>query len=355
MKILIVTESWHPQVNGVVRTLTTLGDLLEKDGHEVLFITPDMFPTFPCPTYPEIRLPYWTGKKLVSLIEEFQPDAIHLQTEGPLGWAARRYCRKHNLPFTTAYHTRFPEYVHARCRFPLSWSYKVMNWFHSGSSAIMVATESITRDIEARGFTNIRKWSRGVDTELFRPRDKAFITDKRPISMYVGRVAVEKNIEAFLDLDLEGTKYVVGTGPQQEELEKKYPHVKFVGRKYGEELAQYYAAADVFVFPSLTDTFGIVMLEALASGVPVAAYPVPGPIDVVGPLQVGQTDKPVGALDDDLKMAVEKALTCKPEDCRAFALTQSWDNCANLFLQNLAILPQGTWDRVKEREAETAA
>jgi len=355
MKILIVTESWHPQVNGVVRTLTTLRELLEAAGHEVLFITPDMFPTFPCPTYPEIRLPYWTGRKLVSLIEEFQPDAIHLQTEGPLGWSARHYCRKHGLPFTTAYHTRFPEYVHARCRFPLSLGYKVMNWFHSASSAIMVATESISRDIEARGFTNIRKWSRGVDTELFRPRDKGFLTDARPIHMYVGRVAVEKNIEAFLDLDLEGTKYVVGTGPQLEELQKRYPDVIFTGRKYGEELAQYYAAADVFVFPSLTDTFGIVMLEALASGVPVAAYPVPGPIDVVGPLQVGETDRPVGALDDDLKTAITRALACRPQDCRDFALTQSWDNCARLFLENLAPLPAGAWDRLKAGKTETVA
>lgn len=355
MKILIVTESWHPQVNGVVRTLTTLGGLLEAAGHEVLFITPDMFPTFPCPTYPEIRLPYWTGKKLVRLIEEFRPDAIHIQTEGPLGWSARHYCRKHNLPFTTAYHTRFPEYVHARCRLPLSWSYKVMNMFHTGSSAIMVATDSITRDIAARGFKNIKKWSRGVDTKLFRPRDKALIKEKRPIYMYVGRVAVEKNIEAFLGLDLEGTKYVVGTGPQQEELEKKYPDVVFTGRKYGEELAALYAAADVFVFPSLTDTFGIVMLEALACGVPVAAFPVPGPIDVIGPHQVGVAEHPVGALDDDLKLAIEKALTCNPEDCRQFALTQSWDNCANLFLANLDPVPAGAWAHVAKAPQESVA
>lgn len=355
MKILIVTESWHPQVNGVVRTLTTLGGLLETAGHEVLFITPDMFPTFPCPTYPEIRLPYWTGKKLHRLIENFQPDAIHLQTEGPLGWAARRYCTRHKLPFTTAYHTRFPEYVHARVRLPLTWGYKIMLAFHSASSGIMVATESIAEDIRSRGFESIKKWTRGVDTVLFRPQDKAFIPEKRPIYLYVGRVAVEKNLEAFLNLDLDGTKYVVGTGPAQEALQKAYPDVVFPGRKHGEELSKYYAAADVFVFPSLTDTFGIVMLEALASGVPVAAFPVPGPIDVIGPQQVGTTDTPIGALDNDLKAAVERALTCKAEDCRAFALDQSWDNCVQLFLENLAPLPAKAWAHTTAPAAQSAA
>jgi glycosyltransferase involved in cell wall biosynthesis len=230
-----------------------------------------------------------------------------------------------------------------------------MNRFHSASSGIMVATESIAREIEARGFHPIRKWSRGVDTALFHPQEKDFLPDRRPIYLYVGRVAVEKNLAAFLDLPLDGTKYVVGTGPQLEELKKAYPDVRFPGRKYGDDLARYYAAADVFVFPSLTDTFGIVMLEALASGVPVAAFPVPGPIDVIGPHQVGIAEHPVGALDADLKTAIDRALTCRPEDCRAFALGQSWDNCVRLFLDNIVPVPEDAWAHIAEAPAGTAA
>ncbi|MBI1208817.1 MAG: glycosyltransferase [Azospirillum sp.] len=328
MNILIVTDAWYPQVNGVVRTICTVRRELEAMGERVEVIGPDRFRTVPMPTYPEIRLAVGAGRRLCRMIDEMAPHAIHIATEGPLGYAARRYCLKHKLPFTTAYHTRFPEYVRDRAPIPLSWSYAVVRRFHSPASAVMVATASIETALAARGFTNLIRWTRGVDTELFRPRDKGFIDDTRPISMYVGRVAVEKNIGAFLDLPLEGTKYVVGDGPQLAEFRQRYPHVRFVGAKHGEELAQYYAAADVFVFPSRTDTFGLVLLEALASGVPVAAFPVAGPLDVVNGADVG-------CLHEDLGHAVRTALTVSPERCREFALTYSWRAAAEQFLHNL--------------------
>ncbi len=329
MNILVVTDAWYPQVNGVVRTIATVRDELQKMGHTVEVIGPERFRTVPLPTYPEIRLAIAAGRKLCRLIDAMDPDAIHVATEGPLGHAARRYCIKRGIPFTTAYHTRFPEYIRDRAPIPLFLSYAVVRRFHRPAAAMMVATASIEQALRARGFTNIRHWTRGVDTELFRPRDKSFLTDPRPISMYVGRVAIEKNIEAFLALDLEGTKYVVGCGPQLAELKNRYPQVRFVGAQHGEELAKYYAAADVFVFPSRTDTFGLVLLEALASGVPVAAYPVAGPLDVID----GAND--VGCLDTDLGRAVRTALTFSPERCREFALKYSWRASAEQFLSNL--------------------
>jgi glycosyltransferase involved in cell wall biosynthesis len=328
VKILIVTDAWYPQINGVVRTLNTTRLELEKLGHSVEIVGPDRFPTVPLPTYPEIRLALAAGGKLARLIDAFDPDAIHIATEGPLGCAARRYCLRHGLPFTTAYHTRFPEYVRDRLPVPLALCYAVVRRFHAPSSAVMVATPSIENDLTARGFHNIRRWSRGVDTDLFHPRDKAFLTDPRPISLYVGRVAVEKNLEAFLKLDLAGTKYVVGDGPQLAEYRRRYPEARFVGTRQGEELAQYYAAADVFVFPSRTDTFGLVLLEALASGVPVAAYPVPGPLDVID-------GSGAGCLDEDLGRAVRAALTIAPERSREHALRFSWRASAEQFLHNL--------------------
>lgn len=329
MKLLIVTDAWHPQVNGVVRTLTTTRAELERLGHKVEVIAPDRFRTIPMPTYPEIRLALAPSRRVRRMIEEAQPDAIHIATEGPLGFAARRYCLKHKLPFTTAYHTRFPEYVRDRAPVPLSLSYAFIRRFHAPAHSVMVATASIEADLERRGFTNIRRWSRGVDTDLFRPGLKdLFAHLPRPVFISVGRVAVEKNIEAFLSLDLPGSKVVVGDGPQLAELKARYPDVTFVGAKHGEELARHYAAADVFVFPSRTDTFGLVLLEALASGLPVAAFPVPGPLDVIG-------DSPAGVLSEDLRGACLQAVGIDPTVCRDHALGFSWQSCAQQFLANL--------------------
>lgn len=330
LRILIVTDAWLPQINGVVRTFSATVKHLEQMGHSVRLITPDQFRTVPCPTYPSIRLAVLPGRRVARIISEFNPHAIHIATEGPLGLAARNVCVRRQLPFTTSYATKFPEYIHARVRLPLAAGYAAMRWFHKPSRAVMVATASLQRELEQHGFKNLVRWTRGVDTDLFRPRDKSFLNDLRPILLYAGRVAVEKNIEAFLTLPNSGTKYVVGDGPQCAALQQKFPHVRFVGMKHGEELARYYAAADVFVFPSRTDTFGLVMLEALACGVPVAAYPVTGPLDVIN-------GSGAGVLNEDLALAVQQALTISPDRCREFALQFSWRHVAELFLQNLAI------------------
>jgi glycosyltransferase involved in cell wall biosynthesis len=331
LRILIATDAWQPQINGVVRTLGRVAAELRAQGHVVEVIGPDRFRTFPCPTYPEIRLALLPGRRLGRMIEAFKPDAIHISTEGPIGRAARAWCLRQGRPFTTAYHTRFPEYLRARLAVPLAWSYAAMRRFHAPSTAVMVATDSVAAELEARGFRNIRRWSRGVDTDLFRPREseKGFLDLPRPIHLYVGRVAVEKNLEAFLALDLPGSRLVVGDGPQMGELKRRYPDAHFVGAKEGEELARYYAAADLFVFPSRTDTFGLVLLEALASGLPVAAYPVPGPLDVID-------DSGAGALDEDLGRAIEAARKIPPERCRALALEFSWTQSARQFMANLA-------------------
>tara|TARA_R110000868_G_scaffold1253_11_gene9757 strand:+ start:12861 stop:13910 length:1050 start_codon:yes stop_codon:yes gene_type:complete len=329
MKIVIVTDAWFPQVNGVVRTLKTVGEQVERMGHRVVFITPDMFRTIPCPTYPEIRLCINAGARLSALITAEAPDAIHIATEGPLGIAARKWCLKRDFPFTTAFHTRFPEYVHARFRIPVDWSWAVLRWFHGPSKGIMVATPTLQRELEGRGLPNTKMWTRGVDLGLFRPQRKSLFADlDEPVFMFVGRVAIEKNIEAFLGLDLPGTKIVVGDGPQRSQLEARYPDTVFAGEQHGEALAAHFAAADVFVFPSLTDTFGLVLLEAMACGVPVAAFPVPGPADVV-------TDPRAGVLDNDLAAAARKALTLSRADAREHASGYSWENCARIFLGNL--------------------
>lgn len=332
MRILIVSDAWYPQVNGVVRTLSTVADELRKTGCRVCVIGPERFRTVPCPTYPDIRLAIDAPLSLPGLMDAYKPDAIHISTEGPLGFCARRYCLRRGLAFTTAYHTKFPEYIAARTRIPTTWTYRIMRAFHGKAARIMVSTRSIEDELVRNGFTNIVRWSRGVDTALFRPRDQAFkarfLGDTRPVALYVGRVAVEKNIAAFLDMDFPGAKYVVGDGPQIKLLRKRYPDVRFVGMKTGQDLANHFAASDVFVFPSRTDTFGLVLLEALASGVPVAAYPVPGPLDVIG-------DAPVGALRENLAEAAEAALRLSPEACRAHALRYSWRNSAEQFLGNL--------------------
>ena len=330
MKIALVSDAWRPQVNGVVRTLATVAGELAAMGHEIDPITPDRFLTLPCPTYPEIRLalaPRWC---VARLLDKSKPDAIHIATEGPLGVAARSYCLSRGLAFTTAYHTRFPEYVAARLFVPLRWTYAWLRRFHAPSRSIMVAAPSIARELRERGFRNIRPWTRGVDSDLFQPERRAELPElPRPIFLTVGRIAVEKNLRAFLDIDLPGTKLVVGDGPQLEELQRKHPEVRFVGRKEGAELARLYASADVFVFPSLTDTFGLVLLEALASGLPVAAFPVPGPMDVIG-------DAPVGRLDRDLRKAALACLEFSRAACREHALRFSWRNSAQQFLDNLA-------------------
>ena len=329
MKIAIPTDAWHPQVSGVVTKFERMARELEHMGHEVCLITPDMFRTVPCPTYPQIRLALNPWKRAAGLLDAFAPDCIHLATEGPIGFAVRSYCLRENYPFTTSYTTRFPEYIRLRAPIPLAISYSVLRRFHSASSGVMVSTAPLISELRKWGFNNLVQWTPGVDTALFSPARNALVTDKRPIMMFVGRVAVEKSIEEFLGLNLEGSKYVVGDGPDFAKLKAKYPQAKFVGYKSGEELAGYYASADVFVFPSKTDTFGLVLLEALASGVPVAAYPVRGPLDII---RQGET----GFMDEDLGKAVIKALEIDRGKCREFALSHNWTESAMQFIDNLA-------------------
>ncbi len=324
MRVLIVTDAWYPQVNGVVRTLTAMRDELGRMGDEVHMLTPEGFVSVPCPTYPEIRLALAGPGAVARVIRQFLPCAIHIATEGPLGMAARRLCVRRKLPFSSAFHTRFPEYIEARFKVPASWIYPLLRWFHGRSSVIMAPTAMVVRNLTEKGFRNVRLWGRGVDIEFFRPGPKAFIPGGGPILLYVGRVAVEKNISAFLDLKVAGTKVVVGDGPMIEELRGKYRDACFVGARHGRDLVSYYNAADVFVFPSKTDTFGLVILEALACGLPVAAYPVMGPRDVV-------TDERVGCLDADLAVATITALGLNRADCRAFARQRSWAESAKTF------------------------
>lgn len=332
LRILIVTDAWKPQMNGVVRTLESLGNQLTQHGNRVRYITPNEFKTIPLPTYPEIKLALAPGRRIKKIINEFKPDAIHIATEGPLGIAARQFCIHRDHPFTTAFHTKLPEYVNARTHFPVSWGYEVQRRFHKPASAVMVTTRSMCEELSERGFKNTRLWERGVDLENFKIEvSSALDNTNGPIWLYVGRVAVEKNIEAFLDLELPGTKVVVGGGPQLKDLVGRYPDTIFAGRKEGIDLARYYSAADVFVFPSKTDTFGLVNIEALACGTPVAAYPVPGPKDILA-------GSKVGALNSDLKTACLTALgIASPQECREHALKFSWENCTKQFLANLAI------------------
>ena len=327
MRIAIVTDAWEPQVNGVVTTLRTTQQTLNKLGHNVEVFTPNRFKSIPCPTYPEIRLALNPKARLQKSLKEFQPDAIHIATEGPMGLAARSICRKNKWNFTTSYHTQFPEYIRERFPIPLKISYAFFRWFHAKATRTMVGTQKQENLLLSHKFKNLVRWPRGVDTDTFSPGDKNFLTNARPIYIYVGRVAVEKNIEAYLELDIPGTKYVVGNGPAYDELKNKFKDIKFVGYKFGKELAQYIAASDVFVFPSKTDTFGIVMLEAMACGVPVAAYPVTGPIDVV-------RDKITGCLNDNLKQAVSCALKLDSSDCLQQAAEFTWEKASNIFLAN---------------------
>ncbi len=332
MRVLLVSDAWLPQVNGVVRTLLALVRELKAMGHEVATITPDLFLTIPCPGYAEIRLALFPGRKVPRLIEAARPDAIHIATEGPLGIAARRWCLRNDYAFTTAFHTRFPEYLAARVAVPERFTYAMLRRFHEPSRGVMVATESMRRVLADNGFGNLRPWSRGVDADAFDPerRDDQFAGLPRPIFLSVGRIAVEKNLPAFLSLDLPGSKVVIGDGPALPDLKRRFPDTHFLGRRENGMLARHYASADVFVFPSRTDTFGLVLLESLASGTPVAAFPVPGPLDVIG---VGGA----GVLDADLRQASIAALDVSRDLCRAFALNFTWENCARQFLENLTI------------------
>jgi glycosyltransferase involved in cell wall biosynthesis len=328
MRIAIITDACGAQINGVVRVCERVAADVRALGHQVEVIAPEGFRTVPCPSYPEIRLAVRPRGGIERRIDAFGPDAIHIATEGPLGFAARAICVERGWPFTTAYHTKLPEYVRARIPFPLAWSYAIIRWFHRPSSAVLVATQRLKQELEARGFERLSDWTLGVDPLLFRPDRKPALELPKPVLLYVGRVAVEKNLEAFLDLELPGTKLVVGDGPDLAKLKQRYPKAVFVGAKFGEELAAHYTAGDVFVFPSLTDTFGLVMIEALAAGLPVAAYPVTGPIDVVGGADCA-------ALDPDLAQAVERALLIPRERCRAFAARYTWARTVELWLDAL--------------------
>ncbi|MBN8842186.1 MAG: glycosyltransferase family 1 protein [Sphingomonadales bacterium] len=334
MRILIVTDAWDPQINGVVRTLQATIAELRTGSHQVEVISPNLFRSVPCPTYGEIRLAFAGRRAVGRRIRAFEPQAIHISTEGPLGLAARRWCLLNGFPFTTAYHTRFPEYVAARLPVSPAFVWRFIRWFHRPAQHIMVATRSLARELADQGLSQTAMWERGVDHALFhadRASHPAFDGLVRPIQLYVGRVAVEKNIEAFLDTAQPGTKVVVGDGPALGELRARYPQALFLGKLGGEELASAYAGADVFVFPSHTDTFGLVIIEALSSGTPVAAYPVPGPGDIIR--------DGAGALDDDLDRAIATALRCSRTDAAALGASYSWPNCTAQFLQALTFVP----------------
>ena len=329
MKILIASDAWLPQINGVVRTYQTLGDELTSQGHEVRYITPDKFITIPLIIYPEIKLAINHWFKIGVIIEKFKPDFIHVATEGPIGLAVRNYCSKNNYAFTTSYCTKFPEYINTMAKIPVSFTYKILKWFHKNSSAVMVSSNSIIDELNSHGIKRTVKWSRGVDIKAFNPKNKIDLNLEKPIYLYVGRISKEKSLEDFLKLNLKGTKLLVGDGPSKKKLEKKYTDAVFVGAKKGNELAQYYASSDIFVFPSKTDTFGIVVLESLNCGTPVAAYPVPGPKDILGGTNID-------TLDNDLKTSALKALKVSRQDCLDFAKKYSWEETAKIFFENIS-------------------
>lgn len=331
MKIALVTDAWHPQVNGVVRTLDMVIGILRNWGHEVLVISPDQYRSIAAPSYPEIRLAMTRPRSVGRRIAEFEADAVHLATEGPLCLSARRWCHRNKRPFTTAYHTQFPEYLAKRTHLSARIFWPYIRWFHGRSQAIMVSTESVRQQLAKERLPQVHHWSRGVDLSNFSPdapAPKMFEDLPGPIQLYVGRVAVEKNIEAFLKTDQPGSKVVVGDGPALDDLRTRYPDVHFLGRKLGRELAGCYARADVFVFPSKTDTFGLVLIEALACGTPVAAFPVTGPIDIL-------TAK-TGVMADDLNWAIANARLLQPKDCMKRAAHFNWTASARQFLDGLA-------------------
>ena len=332
MRIMIITDAWEPQVNGVVRTLKQTRSELIAMGHQVDMITPQEFKTIPCPTYPDISLSLFPGKILAERIKAFAPDAMHIATEGPLGLAARAYGVRNHLPFSTAYHTRFPEYVQARTKIPVSITYRFLRWFHKPSMAVMAPTIVVKNDLEKYGFTNVVLWSRGVDLTIFKMQPSKVLNSAHPIYLYVGRVAIEKNINAFLEINLPGSKWIVGDGPALASIKQKYPEINYLGVLDQFELAKVYAAADVFVFPSKTDTFGLVLLEAMACGLPVAAYPVTGPIDVLGKSNAG-------VMHEDLREACLLALKIPREQAREHAEKFSWRAATEQFASHLKPVP----------------
>ncbi|MEM6535558.1 MAG: glycosyltransferase family 1 protein [Pseudomonadota bacterium] len=360
MRIMIVTDAWAPQVNGVVRTMQRVIAELEKDGHVFDVVHPgEGFWTVPLPTYPEIKLALFAERRVRQRFDAFEPDAVHIVTEGTLGMAGRKMCLRIKHPFSTAYHTRFPEYTHARFPFiPVSWAYSFVRWFHKYSGRVMVPTPSMVEELKAKRFINLVAWTRGVDTIQFHPEkrlieykpDDPFEGLERPIFLNVGRVAVEKNIEAFVELDLPGSKVVIGDGPARKDLEKRYKSVHFLGARFGEELAACYASADVFVFPSLTDTFGLVVLEAMAAGTPVAAYEANGPKDVIPGSKAG-TITPIGG---DLANGAKACLELDRDTCRSYAETYSWRAVALAFLENLQPLPTPArrrfWQKLRRKK-----
>jgi len=339
MRLALITDAWMPQVNGVVTTLLELVRELQGMGHAVEVIHPGLFRTRPCPGYAGIDLSVRPGKALAAMLDRLQPEAVHIATEGPLGWAARRYCLRHGLAFTTAFHTKFPEILHAALKVPLSWGYALFRHFHRPSSGVLVPTQGVLRMLAQRGFRNLRPWTHGVDTGLFRHVGEVTSYPPlgvlaHPVSLFVGRVSYEKNIEAFLQLDLPGTKVVCGVGPLEAVLKERYPQVRWLGVLPREELARVYAAADLFVFPSRSETFGLVMLEAMACGTPVAAYPVDGPLEVLG---AGAAGAQGGALHADLRQACYEALAVPRHAARARALAFSWAHAAHLFAGHLVV------------------
>ncbi len=346
-RLLIATDAWHPQVNGVVRSLDAIASHAAAFDMDIQFLTPKSFHTLPLPGYGEIRLALATASAAAKAIAHFQPDFIHIATEGPIGFAMRRHCLRIGLPFSTSYHTRFPEYLAARAPVPVWLSYAFLRRFHNAGAGTMVSSSSLEKNLLKQGFKKLLRWSRGVDETLFRPRAEQVLDLPRPIFLFVGRIAVEKNVEAFLRLDLPGSKVVVGDGPMLARFKAAYPDAHFMGPQQGEDLARTYASSDVFVFPSLTDTFGIVLLEALASGLPVAAYPVMGPIDVIG-------NSKVGVLDQDLRRAALAALEIPRELCRVHASAFTWKQSAAQFFGNIhAVL--GPAARVKNRRKAAMA
>jgi glycosyltransferase involved in cell wall biosynthesis len=327
-RILIVTDAWRPQINGVVRTLESTGRELTAAGHGVEFLTPERFWTLPVPSYPEVRLSLASAGAVGRQVEAAEPDHIHIATEGPLGLLARHHCVHRNLAFTTSFHTRFPEYLASRVPVPPEWSYGYLRWFHAPAARTLVPTASVVGELRARGFGHLELWSRGVDPQRFRRGAKTWFSDlPGPHLLYVGRVAAEKNIEAFLSLQVEGSKIVVGDGPERVRLQRMFPDAVFLGYRHGDELGAIYRSADVMVFPSRTDTFGNVITEALASGTPVAAYPVPGPLDIL--------TSEAGAMHDDLNVAVARALTLDRDAARQLGEQFTWKGSANQFLQAL--------------------
>ncbi len=329
MRILIATDAWKPQVNGVVNTYSNIEREAANAGLDLTFLTPSGFRTLPLPTYSEIQLAMISPRDVARRVKEDSPDFVHVATEGPIGLAARAFCCDAGRRFTTSYHTRFPEYISARMPIPLSWGYMFERWFHNAGSGVMAASLSLCRELTERGIKNVHLWSRGVDLDLFRPRTVDRFGVPRPLFLYAGRVAIEKNLDAFLSLDLPGTKAVVGGGPQLQELKQRYPQAVFKGPKFGQDLAEHYASADVFVFPSLTDTFGNVLLEALACGVPVAAYNVMGPKDVVA-------NGSVGIIGENLRESALAALELDRGECRSYAELFSWAACARRFSEIIA-------------------